>query len=89
MKMLAINNRKLKIKFAFGNNIFTLNIFGGRIMTPSPNVCLFFLIFIYLFLERSEGREKERDRKIHVWLPLMWPPLETWPVNQACALTGN
>ena len=27
--------------------------------------------FIYLFLEREEGREKERERNINMWLPLM------------------
>ena len=42
--------------------------------------------FIYLFLERREGREKERERNINVWL---CPPLGTWPAAQACALTGN
>ena len=46
--------------------------------------------FIYLFLERGDGREKERERNINVWLPLMCClSLETWPVTQACALTGN
>ena len=49
----------------------------------------FFKDFIYLFLERGEGREKERERNINVWLLLMWPPLRTWPTIQACALTGN
>ena len=29
--------------------------------------------FIYLFLERGEGRAKERERIISVWLPLTWP----------------
>ena len=29
---------------------------------------------IYLFLERREGREKERERQINVWLPLMCLP---------------
>ena len=55
-----------------------------------------FLLFIYylkvsfiLFLERGEGREKEREGNISVWLPLTWPPLGTWPATQACALTGN
>ena len=36
--------------------------------------------FIYLFLERGEGREKERERNINVWLPLAtthWPLLGT------------
>ena len=49
----------------------------------------FFKDFIYLFLERGEGREKEKERIINVWLPLMCSLLETWPVTQACALTGN
>ena len=49
---------------------------------------VFFEIF-YLFLERGEGKEKERERNISVWLPLECPRLRTWPATQACALTGN
>ena len=45
--------------------------------------------FIYLFLERREGREKKRERNINVWLPLKCPQVGTWPATQACALTGN
>ena len=45
--------------------------------------------FIYLFLEREEGREKERERNISVWLPIMHPQLGTWPAPQTRALTGN
>ena len=45
--------------------------------------------FIYLFLERWERREKERERNINVWLPLACPQLGMWPTTQACALTGN
>ena len=48
--------------------------------------------FIYLFLETGEGREKERERNISVWLPLMFPTtgdLAQWLATQACALTGN
>ena len=45
--------------------------------------------FIYLFLERGEGREEERERNINVWLPLEHPLLGTWPTTQAGALTGN
>ena len=45
--------------------------------------------FIYFFLESEEGREKERERNIKVWLPLICPQLGTWPITQACALTGN
>ena len=32
-------------------------------------------IFKDYFLERGEGREKERERHINVWLPLPCPPL--------------
>ena len=60
------------------------------------NRCLFlsffFLktyLFIYLFIERGEGREKERERNIDVWLPLAHPSLGTWPTTQACSLTGD
>ena len=45
--------------------------------------------FIYLFLERGERKEKEKERNINVWLPLAYPPPGTWPETQACALTGN
>ena len=45
--------------------------------------------FIYLCLDRREGREKERERNINVCLPLLCPLLKTWPATQACALTGN
>ena len=53
--------------------------------------CVFFLFkdFIYLFLERVEGKEKERERNINVWLPLTCPLLGTWPTTQAGALIGN
>ena len=44
---------------------------------------------IYWFLERGGGREKERDRNISVWLPLMRPLLGTWHATQAGALTRN
>ena len=42
--------------------------------------------FIYLFLERGKGREKERESNINVWLPLACPLLGTWPTTQASAL---
>ena len=45
--------------------------------------------FICLLLERGEGREKERERHINMWLPLTCPPLGTWPATQECAQTGN
>ena len=44
---------------------------------------------MYLFLERGERREKERERNIHVWLPLTHAALGTWPATQARALTRN
>ena len=64
-------------------------------MSPHPHQYLLFSLFFKrldlfnFFLERGEGREKEKERKINVWLPLMCPLLGTWPTIQACALTGN
>ena len=49
----------------------------------------FFKDFIYLFLDRREGRKKERERNILVLLPLTCPLLGIWPATQACALTEN
>ena len=45
--------------------------------------------FIYLFLERGEGKEKERERNISMWVPLVCPLLGIWPTTQARALIGN
>ena len=59
-------------------HFFSFNLLGA-----------FFKGFIYLFLDRGERREKERERNINVWLPLVRPLLGTWPATQACALTGN
>ena len=41
---------------------------------------------LYLFIFREEGREKERERNINEWLPLMCSTLETWLTTQARAL---
>ena len=56
---------------------------------PSFGICLFIFKRFYVFVERGEGREKERDRNINVCLPLARPLLGTWPETQAWALTGN
>ena len=60
------------------------------IIIQIQNICwidwfFHFKDFIYLlfFLERGQGREKERERNITC------PQLGTWPTTQACALTGN
>ena len=57
----------------------------------STYLCIHWLTFFrkILFLERGEGREKERERNINVWLPLAHPLLGTWPATQAYTLTGN
>ena len=34
----------------------------------------FFKDFIYLFLDRREGREKEKERNINVWFASCVPP---------------
>ena len=50
---------------------------------------LFFLIFIYLFLEKGEGREKGEGEKHQCVVASRTPLLGTWPTTQACALTRN
>ena len=45
--------------------------------------------YLFTFRQSGEGREKEREKDINVWLPLMCPQLGTWPATQACALTGS
>ena len=49
----------------------------------------FFFKGSYLFIDRGEGSEKEMERNINVWLPLVRPLLRTWPTTQVCALIGN
>ena len=41
--------------------------------------CLFKKDFVYLFLGRREGREKERESNINMWLPLTCPLLGPGP----------
>ena len=53
------------------------------LLSKFHSLYLFFKDFIYLLLERVEGREKERERNISVWLPFMWPLLGNWPATQA------
>ena len=48
-----------------------------------------FLKILFIHFYRGEGREKERERNINVWLPLERPQPGTWPATQACAMTGN
>ena len=49
----------------------------------SDNCDLALFYFNYLFLEKGEGREKERERTINVWLPAMCPGMcPNWESNQ-------
>ena len=45
------------------------------------NFDVFLKILFYLFLERWEGREKERESNINVCLPLVYPLLGNWPAT--------
>ena len=60
-----------------------------------------FLKSLFIFIDRGEGREKEKEKNIYVWLPLLHPllgklawnsgmcpdwELNWWPFgSQACA----
>ena len=48
-----------------------------------------FKIFMYLFLGRREGMEKERDRNINMWLPLVCSLQGTWPRNPGMCPDGE
>ena len=68
----------------------------GLLCLHVPHHCISFcfLRFIYLFLERRGGREREKGETLNCqrntdWLPLTWLQLGTWPTTQACALTRN
>ena len=50
---------------------------------------IFFLIFIYLFLEGKEGRETLMCERYIDQLPLTHSQVGTWPATQACAVAGN
>ena len=56
--------------------------------TVSSSFFFFLKILCIYFLERGEGKKKEKERNI-MWLPLKRPLLGTWPTTQACSLTGN
>ena len=47
---------------------------------------IFLFNFIYLLLEKGEGREKETERNTNAWLLLKRPALGTWLTTQSCAL---
>ena len=77
------------IIFQSAMNQYCYKIQYKWIMPPKLFIFNCFKILFYLFLHRGEGREKERERNINVWLPLMNPQLGTWPETQAGTLTGN
>ena len=72
---------------------FLTATFWGKIKVFFLSHFLFFSFFLFyflnLFLESGEGKEKERERNISVWLPLLYHQPGTWPATQACALTRN
>ena len=56
---------------------------------PGLSESIFFSRFYLFILDSGEGREKQIERNMNVWLPLGCPLVGTWPTTQACALTGN
>ena len=52
-----------------------------EVTSTLQNEFVFLKDFIYLFLDTGEGREKERERNINVWLPLVCPLLGTLPAT--------
>ena len=76
-------------KWDSGTSFFSFLRFSFFLFLKYKVFLLFFQDFIYLFLERGDGKETTKERNINVWLPLGQPLLETWHATRACALTGN
>ena len=63
--------------------MYLFSVAGGLF---SLSLSLFLRFF--LLLERGEGREKEGERNMKVWLPLTCPLTGTWPAPQAYTPLG-
>ena len=56
--------------------LFCLHATKCKYLRYTISIWVFFLRFyLFLVLDRGEGKEKERKRYINVWLPLKRPPL--------------
>ena len=63
-------------------NIFVTHV--AKVLHDLKNI-----LFIYLFLERGERREKEEERRQYMAASCVPSTLGTWPTTQACGLTRN
>ena len=85
------NNKFVKCLICLAYWAFCLKL----ITTLSLGIIIYYYNYVHyflrchLFLDREEGRDKERVRNINVWLPSVSPQLGTWLTTQTCALTGN
>ena len=62
----------------------------NKSLLGTSNISFFKKDFIYLFLERGEGRERTINVRGNInLLPLAHPQPGIWPATQACALPGN
>ena len=59
----------------------TLEGLNSRLDETLDQISDFLKDLFYLFLDRGEGREKERESNINVWLPLTHSLLGTWPTR--------
>ena len=63
-------------------NSFNSTLSGKHLFCPSILKKIFKRF--YLFIDRGEGRERERERSINVWMPLACSQLGILPATQAC-----
>ena len=53
----------------------------SKVTARSKSCELCFLKIFYLFLEKGEEREKEKERNINVWLPVICPSIGDLALN--------
>ena len=70
-------NTKLSLRLGLPGACYMLKYFEHLKKYSIYMILFSFFKWFYLILERGEGKEKERERNISVWLPLACPHTHT------------
>ena len=64
--IIQVNCQKISWKSGLGAGVCGLSFHLAVFFSPNPYILFFLILCIYLFLERGEGRDKEREGNISV-----------------------